>query len=78
MSLAPPMSPDHIHIADEAINRVHSHGGGSGSYTQEKIPNTYPLKSGSSVEREIDDDGDDGDERDIKKKQVPRSPSTMA
>ena len=56
MNLVPPMAPDRVQIADEAINRVASNG--PGIYTREK---SMVAEKEVEVER---------DERDIRKKQV--------
>lgn len=61
-----PMSPEKVHIADEALNRVSSCNG-DGIYSQQRSKSTAEVKQHAVSEKEITDGGD---ERDIRKKQV--------
>ena len=66
MNLLPPMSPEKVQIADEALNRIPSNNGG-GAYSQRRRSSVVDLKQQIVSEKETKEEGD---ERDLRKKQV--------
>ena len=66
MNTLPPMPPDRVHIAGDALDRIPSNNGG-GAYAHQRRKSVTELKQHAISEKEIDEDGDD---RDIRKKQV--------
>lgn len=58
----------HIHIAHDALTRTASNS--AGAYVHQQHLETSGLKKWSTQEKEVGEGEEEGDERDIRKKQV--------